>query len=392
MGIHTQPQEGYGRILLSVYSLCGYVMTNFLLEWNDASSPADHNPYPARPPVHVPDRTVPLPPTKVVYAPPTPTTPSIIFQIAASVFTIVLIGSLMAVNAILNARSRPTRSSPSHSSAPACWEEVGELLDVADDDVDERTEGGDGEDGGDGADYPGDGPGDEADKLEEDEVEDTLSPSEDPPPPPDPPSQTAAADPDATPRSIPVWFLVFLLLFSATTFSLVLKRLVYRLRRLRSTLGRIKVYTGSSILRLFIYIEDPGCALELAIHHLRHMLDWVKVYTGSSILDLSVYIADSSYHAVTRTVAPPSLADTRQIVAASQSQNSKVVQQVTKWNIATLFKAYVFPMMLRVAVAFGVFGVGVFVDLWWHFGDSDPGQLVMPFLSLPLFAHANDTS
>jgi hypothetical protein len=385
MSTYTQPQEGYGRAIITVYSLCGYIMSNFLMKWSDAFSPADHDDYLAHHITHIPTRTVPLPPTKTIYVPPTPSTPSVIFQIAVGVFIFVLIGSVMVVHAMLHAHSCPASSSPGYSSAPACWEEYNELLDIADDD--DSSEGDRREHGGDGDDYPGDCASDEADKPDE-EFEDALSPSEDPPPPPDPPSQTAAANPDSTPRSIPAWFLIFLFLFSATTSSLVLKHLV---NRLRHALRCIKVYSGNSMLRLFVYIEDPRRALELAVHRLRlcHVLDWVKVYTGSSISDPTVYTVNSSYHAVAHT-AVSSFADVEQTVAPFQLQNSSVVRQVAKWNITKLFTAYILPAMLKIGLAFSASSLGIFINLWWHLEDGISGELVMSFPSL-LFAYPNVT-
>jgi hypothetical protein len=179
---------------------------------------------------------------------------------------------------------------------------------------------------------------------------------------------------------------MFVLLFSTATFLLVLKHSINRLRRV---LGRIKVYTGRFTLKLFVYIEDPGCALEWAVHHLCHVLVWVKVYTGGSILDPTVYIVDSSYHAVACT-AVSSSTDVEQIVAPFQPQNSSMVRQVAKWNITNLFTAYILPAMLKIWLAFGVSSLGILVNLWWHLANGVSGKLVMPFLSL-LFVYPNVT-
>jgi len=99
------------------------------------------------------------------------------------------------------------------------------------------------------------------DELDDEEAFDHgLPPSEDPPP--DPPSQTPAVSPDASREEVP-WWCIVLILFTVAGFSPAFTRL-------RRTLRRIKVYTGS--LFLHMVTQDPICRARTRRSRLWQML------------------------------------------------------------------------------------------------------------------------
>jgi hypothetical protein len=243
-------------------------------------------------------------------------------------------------------KSRHAQSPPSHSSTPADLNEHEEPVDdEADSDYDpgeDEDEEADGDGDGDGDDYPGDDLIDELDELEK-EVEDAFSPSEDPPPPPEPPSQSHAADPDSKPEDVPFWYLLFLGLLCVTTVSLV-KWAFLRLRGLRS----IKVYTGTSFLNLFIYIEDQSCS------------------------------------GLVRTSAISSLAGAAGFVAPFQLEEYDVVRRAVELDNASLLEVLQLPPVLKVMAVLAVVVVGILIDKCWRTTVGIDGE-VIPFSLFRIF-------
>jgi hypothetical protein len=321
-----------------------YTMLEFFSNLRDAIFP-DSNP------AHLTHPVVRLPPSKVVLhihpSDPTPSASSSTIAVAGSVFLVfsVIIICLARWFFQCAARSKAnSQSTPSLSSLPAGR---GEREEPQDEDADfdeldyEPSEGEDDEADGDGDDYPGDDLDAELDELKE-EARDALSSPEDPPPPPDPPTQTAAADPDSNAKGVPLWYLLFLALFSMTAFSL----LRWSFLRIRRSLGRIKVYTGSSIFNLFIYVEDPTC------------------------------------RGLVRTAAVSSLAGGAGFAAPFQLEDYDTVRQAVELDNAALLEVLVLPPVLKIAGALVVLAVGVLIDMRWRAREAEDGELVIFFSNI----------
>jgi hypothetical protein len=337
MGVYTQTAEGYGHTTLHACTFFGFTFLNYVSTF---LHPASH---PAQPAANVAHRTVPLPPSRVIYLPPTLPTSSSSIAVAIYIclmFTVIVI-SLVRWSCKCTASSKDnyhhTRSPPSLYSTPAGHDEHEELLDDEADWDYEPTEDEDEEADGDGDDYPGNDLNDELDELEKEEVEDARSPSEDPPPPPDPPSQSDAADPDSKPEEVPFWYLLFLGLLSVTVVSLV----KWAFLCLHRSLRRIKVYTGSSFLNLFIYVQHPSC------------------------------------RAVVHTTAISSLVGAASSVATFQSDYDMVRRAVELDNASLLEVLQLLPLLKIVTVTVVI---SVLVDMCWRARVGMNGEVIPPYL------------
>jgi hypothetical protein len=254
------------------------------------------------------------------------------------------------------------------------------LDDEADfDEMDYEHTDGDEEADGDGDDYPSDDLDAELGELEQ-EARDALSSPEDPPPPPDPPCQTAAADPDSNAKGMSLWHFILLALFTTTTFSL----LRWSFIRIRRSLGRIKVYTGSSIFNLFIYVEDPTCrglVHTAAVSSLAGGagLSRIKMYTRSLIFNLFIYVEDPTCRGLVHTAAVSSLAGGAGFAAPFQLEDYDTVRRAVELDNATIWDVLVLPPVLKIAGAVVVLAVGVLIDMWWRARKAADGELVISF-------------
>jgi hypothetical protein len=192
---------------------------------------------------------------------------------------------------------------------------------------DDEAGGGGGDDG-----YDQNGQTDELEEVNQD----TLSPFEDPPPPPDPPSQTTAADPDPKSKGLPLWYLLLLALLSLSAFSVV----KFAFRRIRCSLQRIKVYTGKSVLNLFIYIERPICE------------------------------AVAQMPAISPLGSPPGFD------APLWIEGYGSVRQAVELDNARLLEALMLPLMLKLMGLLIVVGMGVLIRGCWQRKEVDDVEVI----------------
>jgi hypothetical protein len=379
MGLITQPADGYGHVIFPACTLFAYTLSEFVSNFRDTVFPVSN-------PVHPIHPVVRFPPSKVVLPThPTSSTSDSITAVTGCIFLVLAVIVICLARWFFQCAARSKadvhdpQSPPSLSSLPAGRGEREESLDD-EADVDEMDyDPGDGEDeDADGDDYPSDDLDAELGELEQ-EAKDAFSSPEDPPPPPDPPSQTTSADPDSNAKGVPLMYLILLALFTLTTFSLLRWSFIC----IRRSLGRIKVYTGSSIFNLFIYVEDPTCrglVHTAAVSSLAGGagLGRIKMYTRSLIFNLFIY-EDPTCRGLVHTAAVSSFAGGAGFAAPFQLEDYDTVRRAVELDNATIWDVLVLPPMVKIAGALIVLAVGVLIDMYWRARKVADGELVRSF-------------
>jgi hypothetical protein len=340
MGIITQPADGYGHLMFPAGTLFAYTLLEFVTTVRDTFFPASYPIHPIHPVMRLPPSRVVLPVHLTSFTSNGATALAGCIFLVFAVIVTCLARWFFQCAARSKADVHDSQSPPSLSSLPAGRGEREESLAIEADFDEMDYEVSDGEDDeadgdGDGDDYPAD---DLVGELEQ-EAKDALSSPEDPVPPPDPPTQTAPADDDSNAKGVPLWYLILLTLFTMTTLSL----LRWSFIRIRRSLGRIKVYTGSSIFNLFIYVEDPTC------------------------------------QGLVHTAAISSLAGGAGFAAPFQLEDYDTVRQAVELDSATIWDVLVLPPVLKIVGALFVLAVGVLVDMYWRAREAVDGELVISF-------------